>query len=570
MSRASVRGSARVFLVVGGVLALAVLAVLLRANQGDGHTHGLLARSGPTVYPVDVGTESDIRSYSDRSRVRSDEGPVREIQVSVIDPDSVPIQGAMIYAGGAEAVVLGRTSPDGTVVISSALLSQGVVTAVASGYATLEQAIGMPVPDATVLTLVPESTIAGRVVTIGGDGLPGATVLAWSSEYARADGEAGVRALAGDARLPIATSGSDGSFEIRGLDPSRSYIVAAGGRGLANSEPVSVAQLPATEVVITLVPIFGALIRRMDAEGKAIHVAEGYHWEGASIARDGIGAARAIQPRSIGVALAGLDLPARTHPSETVHLFMSNQNVDAIGPLHATEDIPGYEPANFEFLALRAVDGEVPVYECVFEPYVEGFGALHLELVGADDWHLQPQGRLATWATLSLVDQEFGDPARPVSFNIPEFRGSYTLEDIPFGEYLVRFGLRDSDFVHPEHGSDNRLVRVSGSPSKVVIDVGRLGAVEFDVFNADGSAHAGQFRVIIGENAGFDDDGKLKITLMGGAIGFRRAPYIVSGLTEGQYTAYVTTPYFSGDVPQAVTVFVESSSSTSVAIWLPQ
>jgi hypothetical protein len=261
------------------------------------------------------------------------------------------------------------------------------------------------------------------------------------------------------------------------------------------------------------------------------------------------------------------------HPSETVHLFMSDQDVDTVGPLRVDENLPGYESTSFTFLAARVANGEIASYEHVFKPYVDGgFGSLDLELVGADDWPPQPQGRLGTWATLTLVDQDFGDPARPVNIHIPEFRGRHTVEGIPYGKYSLRFELCDGAFVQPDGVSEELVVLVSDSPSSVMyVDVSRLGSLEIEVTSADGGTYAGQFSVMLGESSGFNDDGNLEIHLVGrGAVTFRRPPYILSGLFPGQYAAYVIRPLSSGAAPQSWTVFIEGNSSTSAAIMLPQ
>ncbi|MCP3914592.1 MAG: carboxypeptidase regulatory-like domain-containing protein [bacterium] len=379
------------------------------------------------------------------------------------------------------------------------------------------------VPDEIEILLPPGASVVGKVSLVDGRPIPeGTRALVWDTRdpmprraWKRAFG-------AGDPRVHTVVVGSDGMFEVPGLDPDIFYQVRAGAPGYAMIEESPIAQASGSMEKLTLAPLYGMLVSIRTTGGAALETSAGFFSQAGAFWSAGDTDARPMRDRyrRVDLLLAGVD-PALLEPENPQDVFvalLSAHHKPDLAQVRFNYRNPGYQPLSEE-LTLPPLQSEPARKVVEMRPMAKAWGDLVVRFEGV------PSGLPALTTggfgqpTLVLTDSEGNHNA--ITFTTFEER---TLR-VPEGPYQGRFTALNGMFKYPGDREPLR-VDVGPRPRAVTIDLSTTGAFVFEVEDAHGIPFEGtaMMRVISKKPP------SMRIVEVSGP------PFVLVGLTPGPYT----------------------------------
>lgn len=374
--------------------------------------------------------------------------------------------------------------------------------------------------------------VSGRVVFPGGTPVPaGIHVLAWSMADTRPAREFASDALHERDGLHAVTS-SDGRFEIRGFDRSQTYYVTAGGDGLMRKQPLRAIAPDAIDLSIEVDVAFGAVVSLLDAQSHEPVRVPGSFWPfGAVKTRVDDATLTHFVPGGAESILAGVDAKWFEHRDSYSHhvtLCSSPSRRESVGPFTIHAELPGYEPVEAEFFAEPLSQG-VHQVELLLTPRATHWGQLQVESVG-----ILAGGPVATRTRLPagfvVLRDERGGTLRYAMSELGT--GHWTFEPIPVGQYRATVVLHSGLTRLPP--GEALSISIQSEPATLLFPVDQLGTVEVLVRDEDRATYTAAMTLDVERQSGATH-----------SVGFESAPYLVQGLTPGEYSIRVLSPFLS-------------------------
>ncbi|MDP6408930.1 MAG: hypothetical protein QGI46_06110 [Planctomycetota bacterium] len=281
-----------------------------------------------------------------------------------------------------------RTDEQGRLLIAHARHPAARMIVSARGFETVEEPFAgrQPGPGEQVIVLRAGGSVRGTARWPGGQA-PGSavTVLAWPAGREPSPSSLAETDLGGPGTsLRVAPTGEGGGFLFEGLSADAEYVLAAAGLGGCTLERAGPVRPGSGPVVLTLQPIYAALVHLRDPDGRPLRCDPLLFGSLGWVMRD---------PRAVDVFgirwRAELDLVGETRlhaglantRDDKLLLFTSEILVDALGPLEFEANIPGYAPAGGEFFAALA-DRSPSEFELRLESVGEAWGKLRVSVSG--------------------------------------------------------------------------------------------------------------------------------------------------------------------------------------------
>lgn len=406
----------------------------------------------------------------------------------------------------------------------------------ADGFAIARQDLPAVVPEHIEVLLEEEAVIRGRVTGPGSAAPPAGTrVFAWSSASYPPTGRFALF-LRGAPGTLHATVDAGGSFELRGVSPSRSYTLAAGAPGWCSVEPAR-RVLPGGEPVhLGLWRVYGCVLRAQSDRGTPPS-----HLGSIDTTYPERRAWRVLQVPSLELCLAGIpDVPGvrdqgfydwRTH----LVVLAAERDLPTLGGIGIRYDIPGFQETSVD-LALPALEGSFPEKLVRLAPDTNALGSLRLRLTGIP----AVEGYTVNYGTPPAHLELVGQDQPPRTFRVaidPISARSVEVAGIPAGTYRVRL-LPVGGGAYPNR--TGQTVRIHAGPDhpELVLDLSTHGTLLLVDEHLDTTARRTALHVVARRSGG-RLDAEFTISM---------PPYVLSGLMEGTYDLTISCRDADGEV----------------------
>lgn len=523
--------------VAGVVLALlAAFLVIQRARspkpadaRGAEHSADDGPKSTVSDEPVPE-TRSGVQQRDVTSTLTSELATT--LVVRTTDLEGSPLPSVELFAEtDAQEVPMGRTDVTGAITISRRPQPEFRIRARYHGRFEAQADVSIGSTE-VVIAVDAGGLVSGRVVFPGGTPVPaGIHVLAWSMADTRPAREFASDALHERDGLHAVTS-SDGRFEIRGFDRSQTYYVTAGGDGLMRKQPLRAIAPDAIDLSIEVDVAFGAVVSLLDAQSHEPVRVPGSFWPfGAVKTRVDDATLTHFVPGGAESILAGVDAKWFEHRDSYSHhvtLCSSPSRRESVGPFTIHAELPGYEPVEAEFFAEPLSQG-VHQVELLLTPRATHWGQLQVESVG-----ILAGGPVATRTRLPagfvVLRDERGGTLRYAMSELGT--GHWTFEPIPVGQYRATVVLHSGLTRLPP--GEALSISIQSEPATLLFPVDQLGTVEVLVRDEDRATYTAAMTLDVERQSGATH-----------SVGFESAPYLVQGLTPGEYSIRVLSPFLS-------------------------
>ena len=572
------------------IVVLAILSIAFVLSRQNDPLHSPVAgappratRPGTTVeqHPP-ARTERQLQGQHNRDAVESGYAGLEVYTTS--EDSSQQLSGVDIYVRSTESddlLLCGQTDPAGFHHIGPELLAFAErVIAIADGYAPSEAPLYDELSRTELhLQLRQSYELTGRVVDSTGHPVgAGIRVSGWRTEHwpniyrlASAVARSG-----SDPSIPLASTDSSGEFRLFGLEADTSYTLAAAGNGFASQELVNIlvtAESDGSLIELTVVPLFGAVLRMTDESGNVITNAgtSERSTAGSSLQLMDPAASRVSDSRLL--VLAGVDPDAIARGGSAngaVFRTKSGRDGASAGPVDFFVSLAGYKPYQAHFLLPRC-RGEVPIIDVRMErlPGVV-FGELEVTLHkgGYFDGSLVGHQSRKVIGALSLERTDGIDSGAIYWYELnSRFNRPQLLTGVPVGVYVAH--ARFDPMCHwpdSEKGS-GQLISVAESDTRLDIDLTTTSALQLTLIDQHG------VRV--------DYDGAICIMITDVAasrrvaFGLGKPPFVAPVFKEGTYDIKVrldAESRFGGRyhwLPGSTRVVVNAGLLTAASIVLP-
>ncbi len=379
------------------------------------------------------------------------------------------------------------------------------------------------------ITLFAGGRVAGRVVGLGGDPVPEATVVAFPRSLRELGYMQPLEQLLLHPEVGSTQSDLDGSFVISGIAASSQAYVLAGRNGWVQPQGYRLVDVGVTDLVLELLPGYGVRVRFVDSEGRPV-VAE------SRVSGPGVGLhARALDPAyrpHMGPRFfaAPPDDEAAFHAD---YCFLGTDLIDASGPrIHLSGEIPGFVP--FESIVLAPpLQDELPAVDVRLEraPVELGFIVVALENLGERRFS---SAQLGGHGSLELESAGIRHKTT-VEFS-PE--GTCKVTGVPYGHYNCRLLLKPLELFE----SEPVVVDVRKESAVVSIPVSTTGSLEFLPETGAGHPYTKGLRLFLGVRLGPGRVSEAGGEVMGDMLRFSGPPYALPVVRGGAYVARVVEP----------------------------
>jgi hypothetical protein len=492
------------------------------------------SQTSPATDPPAVSASPVRRGRLASEAIESAEGA--SAHILCVDRAGVPVRGVEAFVTNADADPLrplGRTDPQGRITPASPW-SGALLTLRHPDYAAKTVRLPEHPTVPVVVTLDPGGVLRGFVEQVGGAPAPrGTRVLAMTDGWPRARGA--LRDLSSDNPcLLLATPDAHGYFEIHGADPLLRYRLAAGCHGMMIEEdltgvaPDRPGAPGAAHLRLILMPVYAVKVR-LEAEGggapltdRQLMTAGGVEWKLADVG------ARSVSHRVTAALLAGVsydDLQSADR-YDRVLLYLSANEVPAVGPIQTRIDIPGYAQAAPRLWAPPLAEG-LAVRTVPLAPVAAGWGALTVRYEGGEGLTASSPTQIRGGpATLHLVSEgadHYGLFLRAYPVGEEEFV-------LPWGRYEGYLSAHEGLTRIPAEGATFSF-DVDREPAELAIGVAGLGSLEV--------------RIATGSDSLFEGAVLLRLRRTGERgevlIAFECPPYRVCGIEPGDYAVGAMT-----------------------------
>lgn len=557
------------------VLVLVALAVFLwRGVLGGEPGEG----DGPPAAPAPA-----AEALPDAGRLTD---PVRDAIKAPTAPDSavllrVEVRAAHDEAPLAHAVIvisdnrLGATDDQGNFSAPwPAQAAHGKLSVRLAGYLAWEAEV-VPQAEPFRVALVRVGVLRGRLVSDDGNtGWEGMSVLAHPEDMTADRAVVAAALAAGDPAVKrVATDGS-GWFEIAGLPTDRTYRLHAGGPGWISPTGLQKVAVGGVEVQLKVRKLFGLHLRYRGPDGGSLRVHEQLHDEtphGMLVPESG--SSDMVFKESPATLLLPFALPEGYWFSAYERWILYCLNADTPVTLPFGIFIPGYKPFSGEVQLERAREA-IPTKDVRLEPLTDEWGSIFVTLTGLPPClptEIPALGsRSAPQLRLWLLPMNLPTAAHaaagvshqyPFGAAVPDpRRGKFLLDGGPAAAYKVGWSHSLGLSVLP--GEDTieyqDLVVQKDATSELTLDFSGTGAVR--ILAAEGGAPLrGPILFQVSTPSGEM-----------GHLALREAPYLVYGLTPGEYRFRIAPrgPNPSNSPPPVVAL-VEAGRFTEVRLPLP-
>lgn len=477
---------------------------------------------------------------SERERQGSSE-PATEapapVRIYVRLEDGAPVPDAVVHGCvGDHHDLLGRSSESGVLALDRERIPTGGFELLARHGESVGRS-WIRREDAEVeITLFDGGRIAGRVVALGGDPLPDATVVAFPRSLLELDGMEPMDGLRLHPETASTRSDLDGAFVISGIAASSQVYVRARRSGWVQPQRYFLVDVGVTDLVLELLPAYGVRVRFVDSEGQPV-VAE------SRVSGTDVGLhARALDP-AYRPYIGPTPFAAPEDDDPGLHhdfCCLRTELVDTSGPrILLSGAIPGF--AGFETIVLAApLQDELPEVEVRLERVPVEYGSILLTLEGLGERRFSPT-QLGGHGFLELesADQRY---KATVEFS-PE--GSCTLTGVPRGHYTGKLLLKPSEMFT----SEPFPVDVRDQAVELSIPVSTSGSVEFLPATGAGYPYTRGLRLFLGVRLAPGLVSEAGGELAGEMVRFSGPPYVLPVVRGGAYVASVVEPASgAGDV----------------------
>lgn len=484
------------------------------------------------------------RPISERSAARVDEPRTHVSAPESVDHDfhtqAILVLGPQGEAVGAARVELERGSSGAVFSDAAGRTSLQVADSTtgdrlhvrAVGYGDAVVDFEAPSMTPLVVQLAYGGSVSGGVQWSDGTAAQADTVvLAWRRGQTPAlDEVLRVREGGRSAALQVARTDALGRFSLNGLQSEVDYELGAlreGGLALRRLRDVRVGD---TEVQLFMQHVVGAALELVDADGGALQTSDQLFsgtamWDPNSRALDPV----AMPQESVEFAwIGGRDLWTAARGGRDHYLMLYEQrDPNALEPAGGTFSIavPGYQPAWTSF-ALKPLSDEWQTQELALLREQTCLAALEFVLEGAEGW--LPTRHLAAQRTFGILRLQSLDHTSGFEIGLlPTDDGRWNFDAVPCGRYELSLTLRDWASVLPAPDAAPVIVDISPTGGSARLSAGNRGAGEIIIAQADGADYQGEVVIQIsqGEPVSF--------------LRFDRPPYVIGGLSEGEYEVSV-------------------------------
>lgn len=449
--------------------------------------------------------------------------------VEVVDRFGAAVEGVRVDGVHSDDTLslLGWTDAGGELGVAS----EAFVAIVASHprFATKTRNLNQPPPSRVRVRLGEGDWIRGVVRLASGQSVgEGYHVMACDASLAYLPPDASMRAVAGDPRWSFATTNADGWFEIGGLTPGAEYTVAAGGGGRLSTHPAAGVR-PGTEPVELIIQdAYWIHVKLAEADGGPPHLSE----RTAGKLSYELQSARPGEwiPPAWSIALAAQQFAAPDRHT-ILALATAEDAPPVLGPIVVRADLPGYQPAEVQAFARPIREGPCEL-ELRLAREATDWGSLVLAFHGRPSVTGDARSAQLPLGHVTLRSQrgEF------FSFYLDGFgEGEQRIDEIPFGQYELTIEATASPFCYPDARTGRVFVEVQSKPARVEIDLGGLGALELDLWDAGGEPYTGPLHLLLLHGDGSRPG-------VGGQITFTSAPYVLPALSPGVYSLQSRSP----------------------------
>jgi hypothetical protein len=532
--------------VAGGLLAAAALSTQwgerqdvaeLSAETVEAREPGPLMRLVPGAVYTPLRTSAALESNASRPNVAESSAArtiVREQALLVLGAEGEAVGAARLELerGGVRAVF---SDAAGRARLSITKESAGARVRVrAEGYSDQVVELDAQQSDPLVVTLERGGSFSGDVHWSNGRAAAaGTVVIAWQEQQRPTlDEVLRVRDGGYSQALRVARTDAHGRFHFDGVSSSAAYELGAiyeGGLALRRERQVHAGD---GNLRLELRRVLGAALELVDADGGAPRASDGLFagtamWDPS----DGRLAPCGLPEDAVEMAwLGGAELHRAADVGRDQYLLL----YELLGDAPAAEaessfsiQVPGYRPIWTRF-ELEPVSSELRVRQLPLERVAERWAPFEFALEGVDGWFAErTRAEDSPFAVLRLRDldssADFEAALRPTR------DGRWHFDAIPCGRYELSITLRDWSSVIP-----------GASEAPLVVDIGEHGGVASLALEGRGAGE-----VLVSQADGSDYEGELVLCVKQGDpiryLRFKRAPYVLGGLEEGEYEVSVAS-----------------------------
>lgn len=550
-----------------GVIAVVVLATIVlqgKPSKGGGlspETIGETDRKEQLLDERGLGSRLSVDARGRLAEERSEtEGKQEVCTIEVLDVASsafVPLAHVQVFEGG-HVQELGIADEVGRLRLADLTRFQGAtIWAEAEGFSNHRVVVTGDEENLLRLYLQPEQAIEGTV-RLGPSGTPaeGATVIAWEAAERFPPRDAFQRAAAGDPAYHLAVSEGDGHFRIGGLFASRHYSLAAGMLGASVPSPSWGVVPGGKPEELVLQPVYAAKVVLRGEDGGPLE----------SPTHVPVSSAASVGPMDPDVdwqavpewmlGLAGIqdDLSA-FEDWEGGIAFTSTSAGESLGPFVESVNFDGFDPLKETFFLPRSRTDTLPEIAFTLVSSRQPMGQFSIELRGrpnGDKWFTNREGE----AGRVFLDNE----DKHLIYTFPRFaEGEVLIGEVPAGDYSVHFASQLRNSYYSSGSPPDLRLRVGGQPAQAVLDISGLSELSLDVRNSFGVGYFGPLVTYVSANGpGLSGNPTFEVS-------FLKGPYVLSGLTAGEYTIKTRFPRMDETETGAV-VQVEKGSDASAQL----
>lgn len=478
--------------------------------------------------PLVPGTQAHSLRVTCRVTVQSKitRQPVSRATVIMLDRDAVLIEMSTNALGQCLLQLPAPTQEYVYVLQHSLLVSAG-------GFADYQYELPLDPPSELLVLLEPEVTIRGRVVTADNGAPPNQVrVYAWSTAD---DPSESALQLAVEKRVaPVVTALTDdrGYFTLSRLSSEQQYSLAAGGHGWASPSTIPGVRPGVQLQEITVWRLYGCVVRMVTPDGDALPRSSLYSFSCDSNIPGAVDITfPSLHLRLSGITLAMPGLSQRRGDWRSAFFgCLGPQNLATIGVAEMRYTVPGFAPLAVS-IALPAVTDQLSERTCVLRPMTE-LGILRLRFQSSKRANMDMcDGRSCRGILVSPIRVELRGRHNTFACQINCLQeAEHEIHGVPVGVYKVlihgvgwRFPL----------DTDNGFVSIGNEPALYDVPIRELCGT---VVLQPEEPLPRQRSASISVNIMHDRD-----PTSAQRVGFRDAPYMVSGLAPGRYNLEVVT-----------------------------
>jgi hypothetical protein len=462
-------------------------------------------------------------------------------RIEVVTAAGEPVPGALVMVASASTdPVAVESDALGVAAVEHPGDGTATVSVSAPGFAAHRELVD-PLPSHLRVVLQAERRLHGRVVRSSGVAVAEPVlVLAWPVHGSMPSPEDLRLAHAGRATFPWTRSGTDGTFELPGLDPKLDYQLAAGSTGWCTraewDKPVVVrGGDPSDGHELVVWPVAAALLRYVWPPDVNKPSAELISWSCKVPSKDAepvsgieLGLCRLAEVPAVRALFCRTGRSAVWQRDEAmwdtrlVAFTAQHAHLQSDGGLTVAGSVAGRS----EF-TLAPFTGSLPTYVVAIERPAGEFGSLDVRLLA--DYEAVPRSGSSEAATVVLQPTRGG---ASMSLRLYDLGSGVTRFDgLPAGEYSARLVALRASLVSPAQRLPGAKVLVGSGASVVEFDVRGLQAIEIVPVGPDGRPVRDIGRIVVTPRRA---DGRTR-----SPCAIAGPPYVVQGLDASTHDLIV-------------------------------